>query len=94
MVGKEIKDEKMGLKCNWSASDISRDRLGRMWVLELSHGKMLRKRKLNGKVESLGQMWAASLRNVLALGFQPDNLIKGLVGSQGVWLKPRGLGYA
>lgn len=51
MVGKEIKDEKMGLKCNWSASDISRDRPGRMWVLELSHGKMLRKRKLNDKVE-------------------------------------------
>lgn len=42
----------------------------------------------------LGQMWDALLCNVLALGFQPDNLIKGLVGSQGVWLKPRGLGYA
>lgn len=59
--------------------------------MELSHGKMLRKRKMN-KVErkGLGQVWDALVCKVLALGFQPANPIKGLVGSQGVWLEPMG----
>lgn len=56
--------EKMGMKCDWSAADILRGRLGRMWVLELSHGKTLRKRKMDSKVEreawdKCGMLWFA-----------------------------------
>lgn len=47
-----------------------------------------------GGERGLGQVWDALVCNVLALGFQPENPIKGLVGSQGVWLEPREAGYA